>query len=245
MPALIVCYRIAAVFDRKTSGGKTRNLTWRNSVLIAFSLLFYAWGEPVYVFLMIGCVIMNYLLGLWIDRCRRRFFRRFALTAGILLNVATLGVFKYAGFVCVELARFGIHLPVPDISLPIGISFYIFQSISYLTDVYRTHAAAQRRFSGLLLYISMFPQLVAGPIVRYSTVAREIYDRTVTRRDIADGIFRFLIGLGKKVIIANQMSEIADSFLTDNLASLSTLGAWVGLLAFTLQIYFDFSGYSD
>lgn len=248
LPALIICYRIAAIFDRNASADdddRSPKLVWRNSVLIVFSLIFYAWGEPVYVFLMIGCVIMNYLFGLWVDACRRRFFRRLALTVGILFNVSTLGVFKYAGFVCAELSRFGIDLPVPAISLPIGISFYIFQSISYLTDVYRSHAAAQRRFSGLLLYISMFPQLVAGPIVRYSTVAREIYDRTVTPRDVADGIFRFLIGLGKKVIIANQMSEIADNFLTDNLASLSTLGAWVGLLAFTLQIYFDFSGYSD
>ena len=105
LPALIVCYRIAAVFDRKTSGGRTRNLTWRNSVLIAFSLLFYAWGEPVYVFLMIGCVIMNYLLGLWIDRCRRRFFRRLAIRAGIMRNVHRLGVCKFPGFVCVGIPR--------------------------------------------------------------------------------------------------------------------------------------------
>lgn len=246
LPALILCYRIASVLDRKASStSRIASHASRNTTLIAFSLIFYAWGEPVYVFLMIGCVLVNYIIGLWIGFCQRRFFRRLALTAGIVFNIATLGTFKYAGFICMELSRLGIDVHNPGFSLPIGISFYIFQSISYLTDVYRRQAAAQRSFRNLLLYISMFPQLVAGPIVRYSSVEREISNRQVTSHDIADGIFRFIVGLGKKVIIANQLSEISDTFLANGLDTLSMLGAWVGLLAFTLQIYFDFSGYSD
>lgn len=160
---------------------------------------------------------------------------------------------QYIGDMCVQISRIfaqtlnecGFTVPVPHIALPIGISFYTFQSISYLMDVYRGVSPAQRRFSDLLLYISMFPQLIAGPIVRYQTVAEEIHDRHVTSRDFADGAYRFLIGLGKKVLIANQLSEISGQFLVDGLGSLSTAGAWIGIIAFTLQIYFDFSGYSD
>ena len=134
---------------------------------------------------------------------------------------------------------------MPEIALPIGISFYTFQSISYLVDVYRRESRAQKRFWDLLLYISMFPQLIAGPIVRYGTIAREINHRKVSWADVADGSFRFLVGLGKKVILANQLSEVSDQFLAGDLGGLTTAGAWVGLLAFSLQIYFDFSGYSD
>jgi alginate O-acetyltransferase complex protein AlgI len=143
------------------------------------------------------------------------------------------------------LGQVGITLDAPKISLPIGISFYTFQSISYLVDVYRRQSPVQKRFGGLLLYISMFPQLIAGPIVRYDHVATEISDRHVSMRDVAEGLYRFLIGLGKKVILANQLSEISDQFLAGGFSSLTTTGAWVGIVAFTLQIYFDFSGYSD
>lgn len=243
LPAFALCYLLGGLIDKKnsaTSGGNSA----KNTVLIAASLIFYAWGEPVYVFLMLVCVFINYLIGLWIHSSDGG-HRKFALAMGVIANIAILGVFKYAGFVAQTLCDFGIEVSVPKIALPIGISFYIFQSISYLTDVYRKDSPVQNKFAGLLLYISMFPQLIAGPIVRYGTVANEIHNRRVTVKDFADGSFRFLIGLGKKVIIANQMSEVADQFLVNGLGELSTAGAWMGIIAFTLQIYFDFSGYSD
>ena len=168
-----------------------------------------------------------------------------ALVSGLIGNLLILGIFKYAGFFAQVLNDMGLPVGIPQISLPIGISFYTFQSISYLVDVYRRESPVQYKFKDLLLYISMFPQLVAGPIVRYGTVAEEIHNRSVCIKDFSDGAFRFLIGLGKKVILANQFSEIADQFLADGLGSLSMSGAWIGVLAFTFQIYFDFSGYSD
>lgn len=245
IPAFMLCYLLAAFVDNRLLSTETeRSNNARNSMLVIFSLVFYAWGEPVYVFLMLACVFINYLSGLVINSCEGG-KRRVALTVGLICNIAILGTFKYLGFFAATLGDMGIAVPVPAISLPIGISFYTFQSISYLIDVYRKESPVQRRFTGLLLYISMFPQLIAGPIVRYGTVADEIHNRRVSADDFADGAYRFLIGLGKKVIIANQLSEIADQFLVNGLGHLSTTGAWIGITAFTLQIYFDFSGYSD
>ena len=232
---------MASGIDRWT--GNNSNIA-KNIVLVVFSLIFYAWGEPVYVFLMIGSVIINYFVGRLIDKGEGT-GRKTALTIGLILNIAILGTFKYAGFFGEILQSLGLPVTPPAIALPIGISFYTFQSISYLIDVYRRESPVQRRFINLLLYISMFPQLIAGPIVRYGTVAKEIMQRRICTRDFAEGIYRFLIGLGKKVIIANQMSEIVDQFLVNGLSELSTGGAWIGVLAFTFQIYFDFSGYSD
>lgn len=241
----MLCYLLAAFVDNRLLSTETeRSNNARNSMLVIFSLVFYAWGEPVYVFLMLACVFINYLSGLVINSCEGG-KRRTALTVGLICNIAILGTFKYLGFFAATLGDMGIDVSVPAISLPIGISFYTFQSISYLIDVYRKESPVQRRFTGLLLYISMFPQLIAGPIVRYGTVADEIHNRRVSADDFADGAYRFLIGLGKKVIIANQLSEIADQFLVNGLGHLSTTGAWIGITAFTLQIYFDFSGYSD
>lgn len=245
IPAFMLCYLLAAFVDNRLLSTETeRSNNARNSMLVIFSLVFYAWGEPVYVFLMLACVFINYLSGLVINSCEGG-KRRTALTVGLICNIAILGTFKYLGFFAATLGDMGIAVSVPAISLPIGISFYTFQSISYLIDVYRKESPVQRRFTGLLLYISMFPQLIAGPIVRYGTVADEIHNRRVSADDFADGAYRFLIGLGKKVIIANQLSEIADQFLVNGLGHLSTTGAWIGITAFTLQIYFDFSGYSD
>lgn len=241
LPTFILCYLLASGIDRWT--GNNSNIA-KNIVLVVFSLIFYAWGEPVYVFLMIGSVIINYFVGRLIDKGEGT-GRKTALTIGLILNIAILGTFKYAGFFCEILQSLGLSVTPPAIALPIGISFYTFQSISYLIDVYRRESPVQRRFINLLLYISMFPQLIAGPIVRYGTVAKEIMQRRICTRDFAEGIYRFLIGLGKKVIIANQMSEIVDQFLVNGLSELSTGGSWIGVLAFTFQIYFDFSGYSD
>ena len=239
LPLFFGSYMLASYVDKKVlSSYKCRNTT-----LVVFSLLFYAWGEPVYVFLMLGLVLMNFYVGRVIDSDYAH--RKLALNIGVILNVLALGVFKYASLTATTLTMLGIPVPDPRIALPIGISFYIFQSISYLIDVYKKESPAQRRFMDLLLYISMFPQLIAGPIVRYGTIAEEIHNRKVSVRDMADGAFRFIYGLGKKVIIANQMSIVAEQFLVGGFESCTTTGAWIGILAYSLQVYFDFSGYSD
>lgn len=247
LPAFILLYLCASWIDKRIGERKDSPVFYlRNVALVIFSLLFYSWGEPVYVFLMIITVLLNYISGLIISRSHK--FRKSALVIGIICNLAILCSFKYLGFFAKILVDIGIPVDVPEIGLPIGISFYIFQSLSYLVDVYREDSPAQKHYGDLLLYISMFPQLIAGPIVRYGSVAEEINSRKVSLRDISDGSFRFLIGLGKKVILANQFSEIVDQFLGGGvpaLSQLSTAGAWVGIIAFSLQIYFDFSGYSD
>ena len=245
IPTFAICYMVASLIDNKLRKDSThsRCLT-RNITTVIFSLLFYGWGEPVYVFLMLICVLLNYLSGLGIDRYEGK-KRKHSFIIGIACNILILCIFKYAGLFAESLNSIGIPIPIPHIALPIGISFYIFQSISYLVDVYRKDADVQRSFGNLLLYISMFPQLVAGPIVRYETIAREINHRETSAQDVTEGIFRFLIGLAKKVILANQFGEITDQFLLNGLDSLSTSGAWIGIVAYTFQIYFDFSGYSD
>ena len=255
LPAFALCYALGALIDRRLSKANLpyqashtspvmRSQTAKNLALVVFSLIFYAWGEPVYVLLMLLSVVLNYFAGLGIDRFNGG-GRKWALVAGLTVNLLILGTFKYLGFFVETLSGLGIYISAPTIALPIGISFYTFQSISYLVDVYRRQSPVQRRFLGLLLYISMFPQLIAGPIVRYGTVAHEINERHVTANDLSEGVYRFLRGLGKKVILANQLSELSTLFLVNELPSLTTTGAWVGLVAFTLQIYFDFSGYSD
>ena len=245
LPAFALSYLAAHWIDQLLSSEDARpNRIVENAVLVVFSLIFYAWGEPVYVFLMLFCVLLNYLAGLGIGHTQGT-ARKWALAGGLTGNILILGTFKYLSFFAQQLTALGIPVADPKIALPIGISFYTFQSISYLIDVYRQEAPMQRHFGNLLLYISMFPQLIAGPIVRYNTVAQEISNRSVTSKDVADGIYRFVIGLGKKVILANQLSEISDQFLAGNMQDLTTTGAWIGIVAFTLQIYFDFSGYSD
>lgn len=253
IPAVAICYALGRCGDRARaraveSGRAPRfadeNLCpYSNAVLIIFSLIFYAWGEPIYVFLMILSVLMNYIVGLFIDRGKQR--SKPALIVGLVLNIGIIAVFKYADFLVETLNLTGLSIPKPGIALPIGISFFTFQSISYIIDVYRGEVKAQRSYFSLLLYISMFPQLIAGPIVRYSTISAEINKRRITFDDIAEGSYRFLIGLGKKVILANQLSEISSTFLDGDFTGLTTGGAWLGILAYTMQIYFDFSGYSD
>ena len=238
LPLFALLYALGGLLDGKRFGGAPKT---RNFVLVVFSLIFYAWGEPVYVFLMLGSVVLNYIAGRIIDSTEKG--RKAALAAGVAVNLLILGTFKYAGFFAGCLRGLGLDVPDPGIALPIGISFYTFQSISYLVDVYRRESPAQKNFMGLLLYISMFPQLIAGPIVRYNTVSEGIRSRSVSREDVAEGMFRFTVGLGKKVILANIIGETATQLLSGGGATVA--GAWVGILAFTLQIYFDFSGYSD
>ena len=222
-----------------------RPLLFRNISLIIFSLLFYSWGEPVYIALMLLTVMVNFIAGIFIGNTSLQNSRKIWLIVGVAANLTILASFKYLGFFASSLVSIGIPVPVPQIALPIGISFYIFQSISYLVDVYRRESAAQSNFFDLLLYIAMFPQLIAGPIVRYNTVAEEIHHRHASIADISEGTYRFFIGLGKKVIFANILGEIATALIGGSLDNLSAWEAWVGIIAFSLQIYFDFSGYSD
>ena len=247
LPSFALCYLLAGWIDRRfPNAALPATNRAKNAVLVLFSLIFYAWGEPVYVFLMLLSVLINFFVGLRVEKhLEERKKAKVWLTVGVAVNLLLLGTFKYLGFFGQLLADCGLPVGVPHLALPIGISFYTFQSISYLVDVYRRESPAQHRFRDLLLYISMFPQLIAGPIVRYGTIASEINGRRVSAADFADGAYRFFIGLGKKVIIANQMALIADQFLVNGLKDLTMWGAWIGILAFALQIYFDFSGYSD
>ncbi len=223
--------------------------SWRNTELFLFSLLFYAWGEPVYVLLMLTVILVNYLAGLLVaafpaeTRWRER---RLALVLAIALNLGILGYFKYTGFFLESMNRlFRSHFPVPEIVLPIGISFYIFQSMSYVIDVYRYQVDPQ--YNPLLFgtYVSLFPQLIAGPIVRYKDVASQLDFRAGSVEQFSSGVRRFLVGAAKKVLIANNIGLLWDTFSAMPAGELTVLGSWIGILGFSLQIYFDFSGYSD
>ena len=217
---------------------------WRNALLIAASLIFYAWGEPVYVLLLLFSVLVNWLLALVISR--RESSGRGVAAAAVILNIGLLVVFKYSGFLVQSLnALLRLSLPVPDIRLPIGISFFTFQTLSYVIDVYRDKSSVQVRFSRLLLYISFFPQLIAGPIVKYHDIKDQLETRTLSADDIAEGLTRFIYGLAKKVLLANAMASVADMVFGLPGASLTAFSAWTGAVCYMLQIYFDFSGYSD
>ena len=216
----------------------------RNAVLILASILFYAYGEPVYVILLIVSVIFNYLFGLGVAGAHRKG----VLTVAVIVNIGLLFVFKYAGFFVTSLNSVlpaKSALPVPKLSLPIGISFYTFQALSYVIDVYRGKAEVQRNFFRLLLYVSFFPQLIAGPIVKYHDIENEIRTRNATVDDIFSGLTRFSIGLGKKVLIANTMAYVADAVFAMPKSYIGLLASWVAAIAYLMQIYFDFSGYSD
>ena len=214
----------------------------KNILLIIASLIFYSFGEPVYVILMVGNAFANYLAALAMGR----FNRKVVLVISVIINIGTLCVFKYAGFFIGTLnSWFGAEIPVPQIALPVGISFFTFQALSYVIDVYRGNVDVQRNFAKLILYISFFPQLIAGPIVKYRDIAEEIDNRIVSIREAAPGLRRFIVGLGKKVIIANTMAVCADNIFSQDLAHINIIAAWIGAIAYVMQIYFDFSGYSD
>lgn len=220
---------------------------WRNFWLLVTSLFFYAWGEPKYVVLMIFSIILNYFFGLIVDRYTGKpKIKLLLLWVAIIGNLGILGFYKYANFFVDSFNHiFKTDFQIEAIPLPLGISFYTFHALSYLVDVYRNDTKVQKGFFNLALYISLFPQLVAGPIIRYNTVAKEIEHRIETRENFADGIKRFILGLAKKVILANQLGLIADNIFSMNPNDITMTTAWVGIIAYTLQIYFDFSGYSD
>lgn len=218
---------------------------FRNYALLLFSLAFYAWGEPIFVFVMLLSICINWFFTLIMDKQENIKKRRFWLFFPIAFDVGLIFVFKYLGFAARVfghlVGRHGIQL---DIALPIGISFFTFQIMSYVFDVYRKTAPPQKNILNVGLYISLFPQLIAGPIVRYETVAHEILHRKENAEDFTEGVTRFIFGLGKKVLLANYMGLIADNIFSLT-ARLSMATAWMGTIAYALQIYFDFSGYSD
>lgn len=219
---------------------------WRNAWMVLASLMFYAWGEPVWVVLLLISAGVDFIHGLVITRYRDRPLARLAVVSSLVINLGLLGAFKYSGFLVGNINFLaGMQLPVPSFALPLGISFYTFQTISYVIDVYRGEVPAQQKFWKFLLYVGMFPQLVAGPIVRYGHIMEGIEHRVGTLADVSQGVTRFCVGLFKKVAIANIAGELVVRYLERDLATLSTGEAWFGLSMFALQIYFDFSGYSD
>lgn len=219
----------------------------KNIVLLLFSLFFYAWGEPVYILLMLFSICMDYFLGLWLERVKEKpGGAKKVLALAVVLNVALLGFFKYADFFVENInALTGLSIPALNIPLPIGISFYTFQAMSYLIDLYRGDVPVQRNIISFGTYVSLFPQLIAGPIVRMRTVVGELKNRRESFDDFSSGVKRFVTGLGKKVLIANTVGAVWSQISAMELQELPVLTAWIGLLAFTFQIYFDFSGYSD
>jgi len=223
-----------------------RNIKQKNVVLVIFSLAFYAWGEPLCVFLLILTSLLDYTWGRFIDKYRGSRKAKIGLACSVIIDLGILAFFKYRGLIVTAInAVTPLELTVPEVTLPIGISFYTFQSLTYTIDVYRGKAKMQKSWGKYLLYLSMFFQLVAGPIIRYSDVSREIENRTVKISDFSEGLTRFIFGLGKKVIFANNVGAIADQLLGFDTAPDSVLAAWGGVIMYTLQIYFDFSGYSD
>jgi len=224
-----------------------RNTAWRNTLLFIFSVFFYAWGEPAFVLLMLFSLTVNYVFGLLIEKAlpdRKK--AKLWLIIVTVIDLGLLAVFKYTGFLIGNLVSLtGLSITPPEIPLPIGISFYTFQILSYVIDVYREEVPAQRNFIWLGAYLAAFPQLIAGPIVRYVDVAAELKERHVTSDDIADGLRRFIKGLAKKVLIANNAAVAADALFAVSAEKLGVTGAWIAALAYTIQIYYDFSGYSD
>lgn len=231
LPIFLICYFVPK--KRKT----------RNIVLLIFSLMFYGYGEPIYVLLMILSILVNYYIALVMDKSNSK--KKWLITS-LIFNLGLLFVFKYTNFFLDNINNlFNLNIKFLSISLPIGISFYTFQILTYVIDVYKGKVDVQKSIINLGCYISAFPQLIAGPIVRYETVNSELDDRCENVENFATGIRRFVIGLFKKVVIANEMAYVADTLFASNIAELGVLGMLIGGIAFTFQIYFDFSGYSD
>ena len=229
LPVLLIVYYLV------------RPVKIRNGILVLASLLFYAFGEPVYILLMVISMVVNYFLGRALAQRKKSI-----LVLAVVLNLGALGVFKYAGWIAGMISDAGnLGWPELKLSLPIGISFYTFQALSYLIDVYRGRCSVQKNPLYFFLYISFFPQLIAGPIVKYHDIENQIGNRAMDAEHVASGLQRFLVGLGKKVLIANVMAHAADTVFAMTAAGMGMAAAWTGAVAYLLQIYFDFSGYSD
>jgi alginate O-acetyltransferase complex protein AlgI len=215
---------------------------YKNLTLFIVSLFFYAWGEPVYVFLMLFSAFFNYIIAFPIDKYRG--VSKLPMIASCIVNIGLLGVFKYTDFAISTInGLFSLKLPLAEIALPIGISFYTFQALSYCIDVYRGKTKVQKSFVSFGMYLSFFPQLIAGPIVRYDDIANQVDNHPRTLNMFTDGVYRFCVGLAKKVLIANSCGKLWE--ITNIGADISALSAWLGIIAYTIQIYYDFSGYSD
>jgi alginate O-acetyltransferase complex protein AlgI len=219
----------------------------RNTVLLILSLIFYSWGEPIYICLIIFYIVFDYISALLIEKYREsRRLSKIIFINMILINVGALGFFKYLGFIIDNInALFGSSIVLEKLSLPLGISFYTFQIISYVIEVYLGRVKAEKNIINFAAYVTMFPQFAAGPIMKYSEIITQLKNRTENINQVAEGIERFILGLGKKVLIANNIAGLWTSVKGTPIAELSVASAWLGIIAFTLQIYFDFSGYSD
>ena len=220
---------------------------WKNLLLLAGSLIFYAWGEPVYIILMILSILLNYFCGMDIEnKSENEAKAKRSLVFAITVNIVLLVFFKYFGFL-VESTNtlFGISIPYRELALPIGISFYTFQEISYIVDVYRGKVKAQQSLVKYALYVSMFPQLVAGPIVCYGDIEKQLIERKISGRKLGQGAMLFIIGLSKKAVLANTLGKIFEEISSTSASNLTVLMAWLGCITYAFQIYFDFSGYSD
>ncbi len=219
----------------------------KNAVILISGIVFYAWGEPLYVFVMLLSTLIDYTAGRIIHKYDDKpKIRTICLIVSLVMNLGLLGTFKYLGFIINSLNLwFGLDIPNPNLPLPIGISFFTFQSMSYTIDLYRRNIKVQKNPVSFAAFVTLFPQIVAGPIVRYEDIQNEIDNRSITEKMVGDGISRFITGLGKKVLIANNIGMLWTEIKAMEYGSLSAVTAWLGILAFTFQIYFDFSGYSD
>lgn len=223
-----------------------KNITYRNIILLIASLFFYAWGEPVLILNMLFSAFVGYLAGFGINKWRGSWGAKASLIGALVVDIGLLGVFKYTGFFVSNINTiFGANINFAGFALPLGISFYTFQILSYVIDVYRGEAGLQKSLYKFLLYVSMFPQLVAGPIVRYVDIERQINHRHTTAEDFEYGVIRFTQGMFKKIILSNCAGSIVTNLIGGDMANLSAPGAWLGILMYAFQIYFDFSGYSD
>ena len=230
LPAFLLCYHVP------------KKIKIKNLVLLLFSLLFYAWGEPIYIFLMIFMIIVNYFLTILMDKKKSKAI----LILLIVIDLLSLFSFKYLNFFIDNINNiFNLTINNVNLALPIGISFYTFQILSYVIDVYNKKVKVQKNFINLACYVSAFPQLIAGPIVRYSDIEKEINKRTVSQDDLYEGIKKFIVGLSKKVLIANNVSFICDQIFNFGIVETGFIGIIIAIVSYTLQIYFDFSGYSD
>lgn len=233
LPAVLAVYYLAPA--------KLKNL-----VLFVFSLLFYAWGEPIYVGLMIFSTVLDYCCGRAAEAYRGTKKAKAALIVSVTVNLGLLCLFKYTDFLLTTInGVFGLSIPLLNLPLPIGISFYTFQTMSYTIDVYRGDTKAQKNLISFGAYVSLFPQLIAGPIVRYQTIAAQIDHRVHTADLFSSGVKRFVCGLAKKVLLANNIGLLWNTISQTELSGLTVVSAWLGLIAFGFQVYFDFSGYSD
>ena len=235
LPALLLIYYCKLVKNNKT----------RNIILLIASLLFYAYGEPIYILVMLVSILINYTMGLLINKCKEENKNaKIVLIIGIIFNIGILIIFKYLNFILENLTLLtNKDLTIESITLPLGISFYTFSILSYLIDVYKGEIKTNEGLLNIALYITFFPKISQGPIIKYSQMQEEINNRKYVQKDFTEGVIRFIIGLAKKVIIANYIALIADNCFM--VGSMSTATAWLGAISYTLQIYFDFSGYSD